>query len=327
VKQLFKVVMTSVALALVAAVASPAAAQDRGTVKVTVTRANIRADASEKSKVLAQVTQGMELDLIAAEGDWFHVRVPVSGLRVDAYISKKVSKIGTPPPAARPAPVAGASPMTSPSRGVTPMAPPPIDRAGMSVVLTAGSTSTPLAVRPLHVVEVADKIDTLTKAAAVVPAASGPVGRDTDDASATFVWVAEGQTAGQVVTDRRPTFLGVYKDLVGLNPDDLMPVLVKVTPAASGVRLVAALRGHADQASRTDPDWDVVRDLKQDIVKTDIQRVERGGVKLTPVADLAPGQYAIVYRIASKKKVAGSTLLGAEGEGKVFGLAWDFEVK
>lgn len=325
-KELLRLLTPVAALAFAAAFASPAMAQDRGTVKVTVARANIRAEASEKSKVLAQVTQGMELDLIAAEGDWFHVRVPVSGLRVDAYISKKVSKIGTPPPPATPAPMVGA-PTTGTPKSATSMATSPVDRSGMSVVMTAGSTSTPLAVRPLHVVAVPDKIDTLTKAAAVVPATSGPVGRDADDATATYVWVADGSAATQVVTERRPSFLGVYKDLVGLNPDDLMPVLVKVTPAASGVRLVAALRGKGDQASRTDLDWDVVRDLKQDIVKTDIQRVERGGVKITPVADLTPGQYAIVYRLASKKKVAGATLLGREGEGRVFGLAWDFEVK
>jgi hypothetical protein len=318
--------MTKVgALAIVAALVPSVHAQDRGTVKVTVTKANIRAEASETSKILAQVTQGMELDLIGTQGDFFHVRVPVSGLRIDAYISKKVSKIGTPPPTERPAP-GGMAPAGSPARSAAPMAP-PTERGGMSVLMTSGATSTPLVVRPLHVVEVPDKIDTLVKAAAVVPATSGPVGRDTDQASATFVWVADGATAPQVVTDRRPTFLGVYKDLVGLNPDDLMPVLVKVTPAASGVRLVAALRGKGDQAAHTDLDWDVVRDLKQDIVKTDVERVERGGVKLTPVADLSPGQYAVVYRLASKKKVAGATLLGAEGEGKVFGLAWDFEVK
>jgi hypothetical protein len=306
--------------ALVMALTVALAAQDGGTVKVTVARANIRAEASETSKILAQVTQGMELDLVAVEGDWFHVRVPVSGLRVEAFISKKVAKIAK---VAAPPPPSGATVAGRPGVASAPSAS-TAERNGMSVVMMNGPASTQLLPHQLHIVQVGDKIDSLAKGAPVVPATGQSAG---SDASATFVWVADGPSSAQVVSDRRPAFLGVFKDLVGLNPDDLMPVLVRVTPAASGVRLVAALRGRGDQATRTDPDWDVVRDLKQDIVKTDVQRLDRGAVRITPTAPLDPGEYAIVFRLATKKKVAGATLLGAEGEGKVFATAWDFAVK
>jgi hypothetical protein len=300
-------------------------APEHGTVRVTAARANIRSEASETSKVLAEVSQGMELELLAVEGDWFHVRVPVSGLRVEAYISKKVARISKPSTTPAPPPASVAA-----SGGSPPAPPPPstsADRNGMSVVMTAGDVSTPLLPRALRVIQIADKADSLSKIASLVPATGEGTGRAGDASPVTFVWVADEAAARRVVADRRPSFFAIFKDVPGLNPEDLAPVLVRLTPAASGVRLVAALRGRADQASRTDPDWDVVRDLKQDIVRTDLQKLDRGTMRLAPTADLAPGEYAIVLRLASKRKVAGSAVLGTEGEGRVFAIAWDFAVR
>jgi hypothetical protein len=297
------------------------AAPEHGAVRVTAPRANIRAEASETSKVLAQVSQGMELELVAVEGDWFHVRVPVSGVRVNAYISKKVARMSPSSPLPASAAANGGSPSAA--------SPPPTraDRSGMSVVMTIGDVSTSLLPRTLRVIQIGDKADSLAKIASLVPATGDGAGGVGGASPVTFVWVADEAAARRVVTDRRPSFLAVFKDLPGLNPEDLAPVLVRLTPAASGVRLLAALRGRADQASRTDPDWDVVRDLKQDIVRTDLQRLDRGDMRLTPVADLPPGEYAIVLRLASKRKVAGSAVLGPEGEGRVFSVAWDFAVR
>ncbi|HEY6359164.1 MAG TPA: SH3 domain-containing protein [Vicinamibacterales bacterium] len=322
------VIVGVVAARGVAQVPAPPAAQgpspEHGTVRVTVARANVRAEASETSKVLAQVTQGMELELLSVEGDWFYVRVPVSGLRLDAYISKKVAKLAAPSPPPAPGPGRRGSPPAQPRPSPPPA---PVDRDGMSVVMTVGDVSTPLERRRLRVIQISDKAESLAKIAPVVRATGDGVARAGDASAVTFVWVADEAAATRVITERRPSFLAVFKDVPGLNPEDLAPVLVRLTPAASGVRLIAALRGRADQASRTDPDWDVVRDLKQDIVRTDVQKVDRGSVRITPAADLPPGEYAIVLRLASKRKVAGSALLGSEGEGRVFSVAWDFAVK
>lgn len=301
--------------------AGQASAPGNGTVRVTAARANIRAEASETSKVLAQVSQGMELELVSVEGDWFQVRVPVSGLRLNAFISKKVAKISTPSPPPASAAASGGSP------SAPPQPPAPANRNGMSVVMTVGDVSTPLLPRGLRVIQIEAKADSLSKIAAIVPATGAAPGGAGDASMVTFVWVTDEAAARRVVADRRPSFLAVFKDLPGLNPEDLAPVLVRLTPAASGVRLIAALRGRADQASRTDPDWDVVHDLKQDIVRTDLQKLDRGDMRLTPTADLPPGEYAIVLRLASKRKVAGSAVLGTDGEGRVFSLAWDFGIK
>jgi len=300
-------------------------APEHGTVRVTASKANIRSEASETSKVLAQVSQGLELELLSVEGDWFHVRVPVSGLRVDAYISKKVARISK--PSGTPAPPPASAAASGGSSSALPQPRASADRNGMSVVMTVGDASTPLLPRALRVIQIGDKADSLSKIAPLVPATGAGPGPAGNASPVTFVWVADEKAAQRVVADRRPSFLAIFKDVPGLNPEDLAPVLVRLTPAASGVRLIAALRGRADQASRTDPDWDVVHDLKQDIVRTDLQRLDRGNMRLTPTADLPPGEYAIVLRLASKRKVAGSAVLGTEGEGRVFSIAWDFAVK
>ena len=325
-------------LALVIAMTSAVAAQGRGTVQVTAKRANIRASASERSKVLAQVTAGMDLDLVAARGEWYQVRVPVGGVRVEAFISKKVAKVTAAASEARPAPSAPATsapPAAAPPAAVVPApvrplpstappAQPPLVRNGISVSMTSGSMGTPLAPTVLRVIQVPDKVDSLVKAAAIVPQSGGGTGASSDT---TFVWTADGVAAGRAVSERRPTFTATFRDLRGLNPDDFAPVIVRLAPATSGVRLVAALRGRPDEASRTDADWDVVHDLKQDIIRSDVQRIDRGAMRITPVGDLPPGQYAIVMRLATKRKVAGAMLLGPDGEGQAFSLCWDFEVR
>ena len=343
-KSLFRTLALVIAMTSAIAFTSPVEAQGRGTVLVTAKRANIRASANEKSKVLAQVTSGMNLDLLAVQGEWFHVRVPVGGMRVEAYISKKVAKVvgpstsappasfsaaasAAPPAAAVPAPSVPTAAVASPARAMSstpPPAQPPLVRNGISVAMTTGAVGTPLAPTMLHVIEMPEKVDSLVKAAAIVPQSDSGSGGGPD---ATFVWTADGVAASHTVSERRPTFTATFRDLRGLNPDDFAPVIVRLTPATSGVRLVAALRGRTDEASRSDADWDVVHDLKQDIIRSDVQRIDRGSMRITPVGDLPPGQYAIVMRLATKRKVAGAMLLGQDGEGQAFSLCWDFEVR
>ena len=310
----------AMAIAAMAAAVTVAMAQEKGSVRVTSAIANIRAAASETSQVLTQVKQDTILELIAVEGDWFHVRVPVGIVRVEAYISKKVSKIDTPPAAA---PGAKAPENAKPSAPP----PPPTSRDSMSVVLTVGSTSNPLPLSTTRTIQIADRIDTLSKSAATIPAGDAVPAGTSPASTITFAWILDGAASTQVVSDRRPSFLVMFKEVPGLSPDDLAPALVRVWPAPSGVRLAAAIRGRADSATRPDADWDVTRDLKQDVIKTQPQVVDRGGVKLTPLADLAPGDYAIVIRPSARRKLAGSSVLGNIGEGRVFSVIWDFTVK
>ena len=274
--------MTAVALMAVGL-----AAQDGATVKVTVPRANIRSEASDRAPVVTQVPSGTLLQLLSVEGDWFHVRVPVGSIRIEAYISKKVAALASAPPAPS-TPAAAPPPPAAPAGSVD----------GMSVAVDVSGASTWVTPHPAKVT------------------------RDGQQ----WTWIVDGGEADRVFADRRPAFVVVFKDVPGVSPDDLAPVLVRLTPGASR-RLIAAAKGSADLATRSTADWDLSKDLKQDVVRSINQLLERGAVRVRPAGDLAPGQYAIVLRPNSKRKLAGATVLSGNAEGRVLALAWDFGIK
>jgi hypothetical protein len=67
--------------------------------------------------------------------------------------------------------------------------------------------------------------------------------------------------------------------------------------------------------------------LKQDVVKTTVQVIDRGVATLTPAAKLAPGEYAVVLRPTGNKKFSGESVLSPAADGRVFGTAWVVIVK
>jgi hypothetical protein len=100
---------------------------------------------------------------------------------------------------------------------------------------------------------------------------------------------------------------------------------VRLTAAPSGVRLIAMARGRADEVSRMTPEWDVMRELRQDLIRANLEAVDRGISRLQPVEDLEPGEYAVVVR-PPRKRLAGATVLSREGEGRLFATAWPFKI-
>jgi hypothetical protein len=215
------------------------------------------------------------------------VRVPVGSIRIEAYISKKVAALTSTPGALAAPAVAAPAPALV---GV-------ID--GMSVAVDLSGTSTWVTPHPAKL----------------------------SHDGQTWAWVVDGSDADRVFDDRRPSFVVMFKDVPGVSADDLAPMLVRLTPAPSGGRLVAAARGSEDLASRAAADWDLSRDLKQDVVRSESQLLERGAVKIHPAADLPAGQYAVVLRPSSKKKLAGADVLSSSGAGRAFALAWDFAIR
>ena len=278
-----------VTVAVAAAVSAWPSAQDAAQVKVTVPRANVRSEANDRAPVLTQLPAGTLVPLISVEGDWFKVRVAVGSIRIEAYVSKKVATL-----ASSPTPAAGATAAPAPTPAPTATS---VD--GMSVAVDVNGTSTWVTPHPAK------------------------VSRDGE----AWTWVVDGGAADRAIDDRRPAFVVMFKDVPGVSPDDLAPVLVRLRSVASGGRLIAAARGSADLASRQTADWDLSRDLKQDVIRSESQVLERGATRIRPASDLPAGEYAIVLRPASKKKLAGATVLSSNGEGRAFGLAWDFAIK
>ena len=92
--------------------------------------------------------------------------------------------------------------------------------------------------------------------------------------------------------------------------------------------MIAAARGRGDLTSRRDEDWDFIgRELKQDAIRAVVEKIESGGARMRPSADLPAGEYAVVIRPTSKRKVSGASVLSPSGLGRVMTVVWDFAIK
>ena len=290
------------------------AAQD-GVVKVTATRANIRAEASDQASVVTQVTAGMTLTLKAIVGDWFRVELPpdprLGGARVEAFLSKKVATLVT-APADTPSPVAVAP------------APAPDPLTGLSVALQSGGVTSAMAVETARLRTIEGRADSVAALAGVLPIEDAPV-TARGAQLVTYVWTIAGRSASRVVADHRPAFVAQFKTPPGAAPEDVMPMIVRLTSALSGVRIAAAVRARADQADRPEADWDVMKDFKQEPIKATVDVAEPGTARVVAATDLAAGEYALVFRPAGRKKWAGAAVLGESAV--IFTTAWTFSVR
>ena len=170
-------------------------------------------------------------------------------------------------------------------------------------------------------------MDSARAAAVALPIGQGAPPPATGSSQITYVWVTDQASSSRVISDPRAAFAVQYKEVPGVSPDDFAPALVRLTGTPSGVRVVAVLRGRADQASRRPLDWDIVKDLKYELVKAAVDQAERGVASLHPAAALEPGEYAIVLRPAGSKKFSGTSVLSDTGEGRALNVIWAFTVK
>jgi len=300
-------------------------AQD-GTVRVTAARANIRSEPNDKAPVLMQVTAKTILTLRAIEGEWYRIQVPpdprLGPIRIEAYISSKVATIVTPIGPAERKPT-GTAPSTATP---TPLPEPAGTRDGMSVAVVRGNTMTFLDSSEARLRIAPARSDSFRTLAATLPKDDEPQ-TATAAAPVTYAWTVDGATSETVVPEKRPSLVVMYKNVRDLAAADVTPVIVKLTPTISSVRVVGFVRGRADQASRTAADWDVIKDLKQDVVRATVALPEPGAAQLTPESDLAPGEYAVVLRPNGKKKLSGASVLAIGPESRLFTAAWTFSIK
>lgn len=341
-------------VSLIAVLLTAGTAYAQGTVRVTAARANVRSAPNEKSSIVARVPAGTVFQLRSVQGEWYRVQLPggaARAARANAFISKKVSRMvaapAAAPPVARPAPApAAASPAAAPAPPAPVVLPPPIppaepiarsvavppapvmapvSRDGVSVALQADTGATFLGGSTARVVRMLERLDTVP-AFAMTIAGEGSGAAATGSTPITYVWTIDGG-AGAEIAGPRPTFAIQFKDIPGVSPDDVIPVIVRLSPTGSGGRFVGAARGRADEAARPGAEWDLTREWKQEVVRSTIEMVGRGAARIQPAGDLQPGEYAIVLRLLERKKLPGATVLSQSGEGRLFGSAWAFTLK
>ncbi len=321
---------------LVVLLGTAVAAQDYA-VRINVARANVRRRPTIDSPVVARVTAGTRLVLKGIEGDWFRVLLPIEGANapIEAFVSNTVAVIETadvsppraageraadPEPAPAPAADAPSADESSSDSGLSGSL-----RDGMAAAVQIGDVLGWLEPSPAALVRVGVDVPSFAELRRLF--AGGLPAPPADDArAATYVWTI--RPAGDLVLrDRRPAFATLFKDVPGVRPEDVVPMLLRLAPIGPDGRAVSAVRASAAQAASRELTWNVMRDLRQDVVRTTASSIDRGAVRLELPADLPPGTYAVVFRPRAGWPLAGASVLSSSGEGRLFSWAWPFTLK
>jgi hypothetical protein len=143
----------------------------------------------------------------------------------------------------------------------------------------------------------------------------------------TYVWGVPGPASTNVLQTVSPSFLMDFSRVIGINPDDYAPVIVKLTPAQNTCRIAGATQGKADVRSSPAADWQVYSHFLEERVATKAEKLAPGKYKVSSASELQPGEYAVVLRpVAKEKKFSGGDVARAQGDGLMFDAAWTFQV-
>jgi hypothetical protein len=143
----------------------------------------------------------------------------------------------------------------------------------------------------------------------------------------TYVWGVPNPASTNVVQTTAPAFTLDFSRALGVNPEDYEPAIVKLTPAQNTCRIVGATQGKADVRSSPAADWQMYSHFLEERVATHAQKLAAGKYKLTPAAELMPGEYAVVLRpISKEKKFSGGDVARAQGDGLMFDALWSFRI-
>ena len=189
-------------------------------VKVTVPKANVRSEPSDKAPILQQATPRDQIEWRATEGDWFKVLLPpnpaLGGARVEAYISKKVSKLEA--AAAIPSAPSGAT--VGKPADTAPVVP-KIDTHAANVFLGSIVDGTLLRQMSVQMVPNGNRV----------------------------AWTIQNGGDWSVAPDKRPSFVVSIGDRAGFPAAGLAPAVVKLAALAKGVT------GLVIGSTKGDKDW------------------------------------------------------------------------
>ncbi|MDT7540587.1 MAG: hypothetical protein QOE33_491 [Acidobacteriota bacterium] len=140
----------------------------------------------------------------------------------------------------------------------------------------------------------------------------------------TFIYAIGGRRAASVVSSASPHFEIIFGDVVGANPDEFEPALLKVSPTDNNWRLVGAQKAKAKQFQSNDPSE---LNFIEERVPLNVTKIERGHVTVSPQQPLPAGEYGLVLRPISRTKKASLKAVAArQGDGLLLSPVWDFSV-
>lgn len=143
----------------------------------------------------------------------------------------------------------------------------------------------------------------------------------------TYVWGVSNTASKNTLQTTSPSFSVDFSNMMGVNPADFEPSIVKLTPAQNSYRIVGATQGKEDAQSNNAADWEIYSSFLEDKVAVKSERLKPGTYKVSPASPLLPGEYAIVLRPVTKsKKFSGGDVARAQGDGFMFDAVWSFQI-
>lgn len=143
----------------------------------------------------------------------------------------------------------------------------------------------------------------------------------------TYIWGVPNPASANVLQTVSPTFAVDFSRMPGVTPDDYEPAIVKLTPAQNTCRLVGATQGKQDASSDPAADWQIYAHFLEERVSAQAERLGPGKYKVSPAAELPPGEYAVVFRPITKSRgFSGGDVARAQGDGLMFDAVWTFQI-
>jgi len=143
----------------------------------------------------------------------------------------------------------------------------------------------------------------------------------------TYVWGVPNPASANVLQTVSPIFAVDFSRMPGVKPEDYEPAIVKLTPAQNTCRIVGATEGKQDANSDPASDWQIYSHFLEERVSARAQKLAPGKYKLSAASELAPGEYAVVFRpIAKSKGFSGGDVARAQGDGLMFDAVWTFQI-
>jgi hypothetical protein len=143
----------------------------------------------------------------------------------------------------------------------------------------------------------------------------------------TYVWGVPNPASGNVLQSNQPVFTLDFSRVIGVNPDEYGPAIVKLTPAQNTCRIVGATQGKQDAASSPASDWQVYSHFLEEPVASSAEKLGPGKYAVSTQSELPPGEYGIVLRPLSRsKKFSGGDVARAQGDGLMFDAIWTFQI-
>ena len=143
----------------------------------------------------------------------------------------------------------------------------------------------------------------------------------------TYVWGVPTPASANVLQTVSPSFSLDFSRVIGVSVDDYAPAIVKLTPAQNTCRVVGATQGKADVRSSPAADWQVYSHFLEERVATNAEKLGPGKYRVSPAAELQPGEYAVVLRPVTKdRKFSGGDVARAQGDGLMFDAIWTFQI-